>query len=197
MSFFSPEMIQALQQPDVRLLYAVRLDWTDGWVRLHTEIGTFTHFPFDDGERFAGVGDLGGIGDTTYGSGDDTSPSVTLELSIRDDQLRANVLRGGYQGRKGELYMVVLDKHGAVIAWAMHFDGVMDSASLKQGTTNVIQLPLTAPDDAMEQGLNWRCTDNSHQADHPGDNFYKYTAHMEDLKLYWSFKEDGIPLRNL
>ncbi|MGF1775906.1 hypothetical protein [Vibrio nomapromontoriensis] len=197
MNIFTPEMIAALNQPDVRLLYAVRLDWHDGWVRLHSDIGTFTHFPFDFGEPFLGIGDLGGIGDIQYGSGDDTTPSVTLELSVRDETIRANVLAGGYQGRTGELYLVVLGQYGDVLASSMQFDGVMDSATLKQGSSNVIQLPLTAPDDAFNQGLNWRCTLDSHLAHQSGDHFYKYAVHMEDFKTYWAFKEDGIPVREL
>ncbi|MCG9624645.1 hypothetical protein L1D34_07300 [Vibrio mediterranei] len=181
----------------MRLLYAVRLDWIDGWVRLHTGIGKFHHFPFDMGERFLGVGSLGGIGDIQYGNGDDTTPSVTLELSVRDETMLASVLAGGYQGRTGELYLVAMGKHGDVLASSMQFDGVMDSATLKQGTANVIQLPLTAPDDAFNQGLNWRCTLDSHLAREPGDNFYKYAVHMADFKTYWAYKENGIPLRDL
>lgn len=197
MDIFSPEMIAALESPSVSILYAVRLDWVTGITRLHTEIGTFTHLPFDEGESYYGVGHLGGIGDTTYGDGDETTPSIKLELSIKDDALRAEVLAGGYQGRKGELFLVAMDEVGRVKAWALVFDGVMDTASLKQGSTNVIQLPLTSPDDAMEKGLNWRCTDESHKADFPGDEFYQYAKHMEDLVFHWGNKKDGIPLRNL
>ncbi|MGX9522502.1 hypothetical protein ACWX0P_27405 [Vibrio mediterranei] len=197
MDIFSKEMLAAMSQPDITMLYAVRLDLPSGMARYHTDIGTFNHFPFDMDESFHGVGNLGSISDTQYGSGDDTTPAVTLELSTRDEGVRRQILAGGYQGRKGELYLVVMDKHGEVLAWSMHFDGVMDSGKMKQGDNNVIQLPLTAPDDGMEHGLNWRCTDGSHQAQHSGDTFYKYAVRMEDFKTYWGFEKDGIPLRNL
>ncbi|HGS4460717.1 TPA: hypothetical protein ACMDOB_000558 [Vibrio metschnikovii] len=195
MDFFSPEMMDALSAPNVRVIYAVRLDWPNEIVRLHTEIGVFTHFPFDAGSAYYGLGGLASIGDVTYGDGDETSPSITLELSTKDDEVRSQMLAGGYQGRTGELYMLVLDEQGAVTAWALLFDGVMDSATIKQGENNVIQLPLTAPDDALEKGLNWRCTDESHKAQFSTDNFYKYTKHMEDFVMYWGSKKDGIPLR--
>ncbi|SHO58803.1 hypothetical protein [Vibrio quintilis] len=196
MNFFNDEMLAALQNPQVRLLYAVRLEWPDSVVRLHTEIGTFNHFPFDAGESYFGVGNLGSIGDVTYGDGDETTPSVTLELSVKDDALRAQIMAGGYQGRKGQLYLVALDEQGRVAAWAEQFNGVMDSATIKQGEkNNTIQLPLTAPDDALEKGLNWRCTNESHHAQYPGDDFYRFTTWMEDLGLYWGSKKDGIPLR--
>ncbi|MBO0211666.1 hypothetical protein J0684_27610, partial [Vibrio sp. Vb0877] len=61
---------------------------------------------------------------------------------------------------------------------------------------NVIQLPLTAPDDAMEKGLNWRCTDESHKAQFPDDEFYQYTKYMEDFVIYWGNAKDGIPLKD-
>ncbi|MBE4620986.1 hypothetical protein [Vibrio navarrensis] len=196
MEIFSPEMAAALESPEVSILYAVRLDWTTGITRLHTEIGTFDHFPFDLGEKYYGIGNLGGIGDTNYGDGDETAPSIMLELSVKDDAIRAEILAGGYQGRTGELFLVAMDQVGRVVAWALVFDGVMDSASIKQGSTNVIQLPLTAPDDAMEKGLNWRCTDESHKAQYPDDEFYRYTQYMEDFVIYWGNAKDGVPLRD-
>lgn len=195
MDFFSPEMMDALSAPNVRVIYAVRLDWPNEIVRLHTEIGVFTHFPFDAGSAYYGLGGLASIGDVTYGDGDETSPSITLELSTKDDEVRSQMLAGGYQGRTGELFMLVLDEQGAVVAWTLLFDGVMDSATIKQGENNVIQLPLTAPDDALEKGLNWRCTDESHKSQFSTDNFYKYTKYMEDFVMYWGNKKDGIPLR--
>ncbi|WP_072669506.1 hypothetical protein [Vibrio injensis] len=195
MDFFSPEMMDALSAPNVRVIYAVRLDWPNEIVRLHTEIGVFTHFPFDAGSAYYGLGGLASVGDVTYGDGDETSPSITLELSTKDDAVRSQMLAGGYQGRTGELFMLVLDEQGAVTAWALLFDGVMDSATIKQGENNVIQLPLTAPDDALEKGLNWRCTDESHKAQFSTDNFYKYIKHMENFVMYWGSKKDGIPLR--
>lgn len=197
MNIYSDEMLAAMASPEVSLLYAVRLDWPGGITRLHTEIGTFRHFPFDEGEAYYGVGNLGGIGETTYGDGDETSPSITLELSVKDDALRSQVLSGGYQGRKGELFLVAMDPVGRVLAWALQFDGVMDSANIKQGDSNTIQLPLTSPDDSMEKGLNWRCTNESHKADFPDDEFYKYTKYMEDFTIYWGNKKDGVPLRKL
>lgn len=197
MEIFDEDMIAALESPEARVFYAVRLDWPTGTTRLHTEIGTFTHFPFDQGESYYGVGNLGGVGDTTYGDGDETSPSITLELSVKDEALRTQILSGGYQGRKGELFLVAMDEVGRVLAWALVFDGVMDSGNIKQGDSNVIQLPLTSLDDALEKGLNWRCTEESHKADYADDDFYKYSKFMEDLTLYWGNKKDGTPLRNL
>ncbi|EGR0523058.1 hypothetical protein FG062_01275 [Vibrio cholerae] len=196
MDIFSPDMIAAMEKPEVSLIYAVRLDMPAGISRLHTDIGTFNHFPFDPNEKYYGVGNLGSIGDANYGDGDETSPSVTLELSVKDDAIRAEILAGGYQGRTGELFLVAMDAVGRVAAWALMFDGVMDTASIKQGTNNVIQLPLTAPDDAMEKGLNWRCTDESHKAQFPDDEFYQYTKYMEDFVIYWGNKKDGIPLKD-
>ncbi|MGI2929466.1 hypothetical protein [Vibrio fluvialis] len=197
MDLYPPEMMAALEKPEIRLCYAVRLSFPDETVRLHTEIGQFNHFPFDQGEIYFGVGNLGGVGNVTYGDGDETTPSVTLELSSVDDMTRARILAGGYQGRPGELYLVAMNELGAVEAWVLMFDGVMDSGTIHQGETNTIQLPLTAPDDSLEKGLNWRCTDESHKAQYSEDAFYKYTKYMEDYVMYPGNKKDGIPLRKL
>ncbi|WP_158133662.1 hypothetical protein [Vibrio navarrensis] len=195
MNLYPEEMMAAFEKDRVRTFYAVRLEFPDKVERLHTQIGTFNHFPFDMGENYYGVGNLGGIGNVTYGDGDETMPSVTLELSSIDEATRSRILAGGYQGGKGELYLIAMDELGQIEAWVMLFDGVMDSGSLVQGSNNTIQLPLTSPDDSLEKGLNWRCTDESHQADYPGDGFYKYTKYMEDFVMYPGSKKDGIPLK--
>lgn len=197
MSIFSPEMTAALGLPNVAALFATRLDWPSGMSRLHSGLGQFKHFPFDMGETFYGVGNLANVGDVGYGDGDDTSPSVTLTLSSIDDATRAEVLAGGYQGRLGELYMLVMSDVGEVLAWEKIFEGVMDSASIKQGSDNTISLPLVSRDDGFDVGLNWRCTNESHQARFPGDEIYCYAEHMEDLAIYFGNKKDGIPLREL
>lgn len=191
------EMTEALKKPHIYPIYAVRLDWPGGVVRLHSEIGRFKHFPFDNNEIYFGIGNLGNIGDITYGDGNDTAPSVTLELSAFDEPTRMAVMAGGYQGRSGQIYMLAMSQDGSVRAWVQLFDGQMDSASIKQGEQNTIQLPLVSPDDGLDTGLNWRCTNESHKADFTGDEFYCFTEHMETLGLYWGNKKDGTPLRNL
>lgn len=196
-TLFPPEFTAALAQPGVRLLYAVRLEWPDSVVRLHTGIGTFNHFPFDDGEAYTGVGKLGKIGNFQFGDGDETTPSITLELSVLDEALRAEILKGGYQGRRAEMYVLIMSATGEVLSHAMIFDGVMDSASMTQGKTNSISLPLMAPDDAYDVGFNWRCTHESHQSVHPDDSLYQYAEHMEDFAIYFGNEKDGIPLRTV
>jgi len=196
MIVFPTEMVEALNQPHVDGIFAIRLDWPQGFVRLHSALGDFAHLPFDQGETYVGTGSLGSIGEIQYGDGDETKPSVTLELSAFDDATREQVLAGGYQGRKGVLYMLAMEQTGQVKAWCELFSGVMDSATIKQGEQNVISLPLVSPDDGLDVGLNWRCTNESHQAMYPGDEIYLYSAHMEDYAIYWANKKDGIPLRN-
>jgi len=197
MSLFDDDMTAALNQPNVTAFYAVRLDWPTGIVRFHTELGNFNHLPFDMGELYTGVGSLGGLGDISYGEGNDTKPAVTLELNVLDDAIRAEMMTGKYQGRKGEIYMLVTNNKGVILAWTELFVGVMDSGSLTQGSKNSVSLPLVCPDDGMDTGLAWRCTNESHKAQYPGDDFYRYTAHMEDFAIYFGDKKDGIPLRKL
>lgn len=197
MTLFPPEFTAALEQPGVRLMYAVRLDWPDSVVRLHSGIGTFNHFPFDDGEAYSGVGSLGKIGNIQFGDGDETTPSVTLELSVLDEPLRAEILKGGYQGRQAEMYTLIMGPQGDILSYALIFDGVMDSAALTQGSTNAISLPLMAADDAYDVGFNWRCTNESHQAKFPNDSMYKYAEFMEDFAIYFGNDKDGIPLRKV
>lgn len=197
MSLFDEDMTAALAQPNISVFYAVRLDWPTGMARFHTEIGNFSHFPFDMGELYTGLGSLGGIGNISYGDGDDTKPSVTLELNVLDDAIRSEILAGQYQGRDGEIYMIVTNSSGEILAWSELFSGVMDSATLTQGSKNSVSLPLVSTDDGLDFGLSWRCTDASHQAQYAGDAFYKYTTFMEDFAIYFGDKKDGIPLRNM
>ncbi|CCN69792.1 hypothetical protein [Vibrio nigripulchritudo] len=196
MNLFNEEMTQALAKPHVSVMYAVRLEWPGEVIRLHSEVGKFTHFPFDDGEIYHGSGALGSIGDIAFGDGDETSPSVTLELSVIDDAIRAQILAGGYQNKRGQLYMLVTNKAGDVLAWAELFDGVMDSGTVLQGRTNKVSLPLVCLDDGMNKGKSDRCTNESHKAQYAGDAFYKYTYAMEDFAIYFGNKKDGIPLRH-
>lgn len=196
-SLFNAEITAALAQPNIAIIYAVRLDWPSGIARFHSEIGNFSHFPFDFGERYTGVGSLGGIGNIAYGDGNDTKPAVTLELNVLDDAIRNEITSGQYQGRVGEIYMLVTNSKGEILAWCELFAGVMDSASLTQGKKNSVSLPLVCPDDGLDTGLSWRCTNESHKAQFAGDAFYKYTEHMEDFAIYFGDKKDGIPLRNL
>ncbi len=197
MNLFDEDMTEALGQPNISVLYAVRLDWPTGMARFHTEIGNFNHFPFDMGELYTGIGSLGGIGNVSYGDGDDTKPSVTLELNILDDAIRAEIQAGQYQGRTGEIYMLVTNEKGEITAWSEIFSGVMDSATMTQGKKNTVSLPLVCPDDGLDIGLNWRCTNESHKAQYPNDEFYKYTVYMEDFAIYFGDKKDGITLRDM
>lgn len=197
MNLFDEDMTAALAQPNISIIYAVRLDWPTGIARFHTELGNFTHFPFDMGELYTGLGSLGGIGNISYGDGDETKPAVTLELNVLDDAIREEILVGQYQGRDGEIYMMVANASGEILAWSELFVGVMDSASLTQGKKNSVSLPLVCPDDGLDIGLSWRCTNESHKAKHPTDEFYQYTVHMEDFAIYFGDKKDGIPLRSM
>lgn len=196
-TLFPKALIEAMEQPSVRTLYAIRLDWRENIVRLHSAIGGFNHFPFDEGELYTGTGSLGKIGNIQFGDGDETTPSVTLELSVLDEAMRSEVLRGGYQNRRAEMYILAMGTKGEVLAHALIFDGVMDSASMVQGKTNTISLPLMAPDDAFDVGLNWRCTNEFHQSQYADDSMYKYAEHMEDFAIYFGNKKDGIPLREV
>lgn len=196
-SLFPPEVVGALNQLNVKVLYALRLEWPDYVVRLHTGMGTFNHFPFDINEPYLGVGNLGKFGDIQFGDGDNTTPSITVELNALDEALRGEILKGGYQGKEAKLYMLVMGPQGDVKAHALIFDGVMDSASMVQGKRNAISLPLIAPDDAYDVGLNWRCTAESHRAKYPGDAMYDYAVFMEDYAIYFGNKKDGVPVREL
>lgn len=181
-----PDVIAALNQPNVTALYALKLDLMSGMSRLHSGLGELVL----GGEVYYGVGALGAV--SPQKEQISTSPTkLSVTLTGLDNALLAEVMRERIVDRMAWLYLVVLGPDGTPLNACLQFSGKIAQTPIKAGRTNTIQLTISNKFEDWQKGLNLRNTDESHRRIKPGDRFYRYQSQMADRSIYWGSKKDA------
>ena len=177
-----------LTEPNAQIVALAQLDWPSAILRLHTGLGVLMW----GGYEWIGLGDLAKIGNVKSATG---SPNkLDLTLSALDDGIKNEILAGGWQGRRGQVFVGNLDSTGQLEFVERMFSGDMDTAPITQGKTNAVTLTL------VDRLADWnkkgarRHNNESHLAEHPLDHCHKYADKMEAFSLYWGSKKREVPL---
>ncbi|WP_299726866.1 DUF2163 domain-containing protein [uncultured Endozoicomonas sp.] len=180
----------ALARDDVRLAFAVEIQWPEITARFHTSLGDLTL----DGMTFSGVGALGEIGTIKENSGN--SPTqIDITLSGFDDSLRGEVMRARYHGRPVTVWLVSLDDDHQPEASEIVFRGKIIDAKVKTGKQNSIKVKASNRFEDWDKKRSDRFNDESQNARHPGDRVFKYVSDTAKREITFAGKKTEFNLR--
>jgi len=173
----------ASQSAEIAAEYLVELDFSSGFVRAWSGIGTLSW----NGHDWAGVGALGSIGVIAEEEGI-VATGVTLSLAVTDTALLSTALTEHYQGRAASVWLALFDTSSlSVIADPVKvFAGIMDNMQVgdagKSGRITVnAESYLRRLDRAEEQ----RRTDMNQQERYAGDLGFAWVAKIQDKDVKW------------
>lgn len=180
----------------IRPILFVRLDFSSGIQRYHTEIGprTAVH-PIFGSENYNGVGDFGGITSDVVESVSGAPAALSLTLS-GVGPISNQIFVDDYHGRSIELMLGLDDESGTLIDDPeILYSGFMDKAdfALREGES-AITLVCEGRGIRGLTSSDQRFTDEDKQAEVPGDLLAEYVYKMRDLTLRWGDESFRSPL---
>lgn len=187
-SIFDHAFVDALNQPDVIIATAVKIQFPSGTTRVHSATGELTI----GGEAYLGVGALGEIGVVTE-DGDLASKSVSLALNGLDTSLIATVMNEKCVGCPASIYFVAFNSLGQAIAANLLYSGYISASALTAGRTNAISYTVSNVFEKWKDGHPDRYTEESHVAKFPGDHIFRYVGQMAERPIYWGSNTDAPP----
>ncbi len=173
----------ALLQPEVKLFYAVELNFYDpstsasAPLRLWTGVGTKTL----NGQTYYGTGGLlkiSGLEEVT----DLKATGISLVLSGIPSSIVTTALSHEYHGRSAYVYFGV---QGNANLTNM-FEGYMDQLLIQDGPeTSTIQAKLESKLIDLQRTRPFRYTQESHSNLYNGDSFFSFVEDLQDQKIDW------------
>lgn len=176
---------------NTKIVIFVRLDFSSGVQRWHSEIGpkTATH-PTYGAEAYTGIGDFGGISSELKEGISGAPEPLTLAITGVDSSIVNMVLVDDYFRREAELMLGIEDAAGdlvddPIILYSGYMDKVDAAAKENQAQ---MQLNLESRGTNFLSASDLRFTDEDLQAEYPGDLMGEYIYRMYDLQLHWAGK---------
>ena len=180
----------------VKPVYFVRLDFSSGVERYHTEIGptTATH-PIYGAESYVGIGDFGGVDGEVVESVTGAPIAIKLSLTGVKSSMINMALVDDYYRRDAELMVGLEDETGDLIADPeIIFSGFMDQINISLNTSmGQMQLTCESRGTNLQRASDWRFTDEDKQIEVNGDLMGEYIYRMADLQLFWNDREFNSP----
>lgn len=178
----------------VRPIMFVRMAFSSGVQRMHTEIGPrdAVH-PIFGSESYLGIGDFGGIAgdikESISGAPESIKLAITgvkssfMNIALDDDYYRRDIeLMFGFDDENGEL----LDD--PVILWS----GFMDKVDINLGAgIGALTLSCESRATNLKGASDLRFTDEDLQAAFAGDLGGEYIFRMADLQIKWGGETSG------
>ncbi len=173
---------------NVKMVFFIRMDFSGGVQRMHTEIGpkTATH-PVHGAESYLGIGDFGGISSTVVESVSKSPQSLKLSLTGIKASLITTALTDDYYRRDVEVMLGLEDALGDLIEDPeILFSGFMDTVeiALDDGIGHMT-LTCESRGTNLRRASDHRFSDEDKQAEVSGDLLAEYAWRMVDLQLFW------------
>ncbi|WPJ68574.1 hypothetical protein OMDBNIEC_00088 [Salmonella phage STP-SP5] len=183
---FSDDLLDAMEQPNVRLVLAAEIDFPSGITRVHTGTGVV----IINGQTFLGVGTLGDVGSVTE-ENNTSSSTMSMVLSGLDVSMISETLNEECVGRDVTCYLACMNDQGVITGANVLFQGFITDTSMQAGTENALSYIIANVFERWSFGLPDRYTDESQQRLHPGDRFFRYVAQMAERSIFWGSKKDA------
>lgn len=178
----------ALLAQVVKMVYFVRMDFSSGVQRMHTEIGpkTATH-PIHGAEVYTGIGDFGGITSAVIESVSKAPQTLQLSLTGVKASLITTALTDDYFRRDVEVMLGLEDTAGDLISDPeILFSGFMDTVNLTlDKDLGAMTLVCESRGTNFQRASDHRFSDEDKQVEVNGDLFAEYAYRMIDLQLRW------------
>lgn len=186
----------ALLAQVVKMVYYVRLDFSGGVQRFHTEIGpkTAVH-PIHGSEVYTGVGDFGGLSAELVESVSGAPKAVKITLTGIKASLITTIQTDDYFRRDIEIMIGLEDSAGdSIDDPEIVFSGFMDKPeiALNEG---IGQITLTSESRGVNllRASDHTFTDEDKQAEVSGDLLAEYVYRMTDLEIFWGSTVYNVP----
>lgn len=183
---FSDDLLNAMEQTNVRLVLAAEIDFPSGITRVHTGTGIV----IINGQTFFGVGTLGDVGSVTE-ENSTSSSTMSMILSGLDMSAVAETLNEECVGRDVIVYLACMNDQGIVTGSNVLFEGFITDTSMQSGNQNALSYTIANIFEKWSYGLPDRFTDESHRREHPEDRIFRYVAQMAERSIYWGNKKDA------
>lgn len=187
---YSDEFLNALSQDGSVLGYAAEIDWPDGISRSHTGIGEIQI----EGYTYLGVGNMGAVSPITE-HGDTKPGQVGLDLKGIPGSEMSSILAAKCRGRPVRLFILVWNHVGQLIFAETTMTGTIANYTAKVGNSNQVNLTIADDFELFERPWSKRWTDESHQADQPGDRICRFVGPMSEREIHWGSKKDAPPFK--
>ena len=175
-------LLAAARAAVVRPFLAAELIYPEGPVRLCSLPQGLTVLV--DGETYHGTGALGRVTQLEEGS-ENRSYGFALDLSGIPGNW-AEYLRGqDVQGGLVTIRLGLCDDQWRVIGSEIITVGRMDTQDVQAGAETFVRVNCEGPNVDWERARVRRCTDVDQTQRHPGDQFFKFVAGMENLNIVW------------
>tara|TARA_R110000803_G_scaffold32023_6_gene70909 strand:- start:2459 stop:3037 length:579 start_codon:yes stop_codon:yes gene_type:complete len=179
----------ALTDRVVKPLLAVKLDFSDGILRMWNGYGDLTMTVDGSSQTFTGGGDLMGVSQIEESSMLQMS-GVTLTLSGIKSSLIATALSANYTNRDGAIYLGLINTAGNIVSDSYTlFKGKMDVLNISEGEeTTMIQLKLENRLITFEKPANRMYTLEDQKVDYPNDLGFEFIPDLQDKEIIWGKK---------
>jgi hypothetical protein len=181
----TPDIIAAATAPIVRPFVAVEMLYPDGPVRVTSLDRIVSIESPSTGMQADWYGTpLGEISAIEEGA-EDKSYGFTLSLSGIPGNWSTYLRTQDVQGRGVSVLLGFVDRLYNVIGTQVITVGFMDAQDVQAGETTAVVVSCESIQADWARARVRRYTDVDHQQRHPGDNFFKYVAALENQTLRW------------
>lgn len=187
---FSSTVAQAMQQANVVMVMAARIDFASGTSYVHTGVGEI----LIDGQVFTGLGALSDVG-TVKEENTTSAVQMTMTLSGLDQYMLSIGMNENVVNKKITVYIAVLNEDHTAVAWNVLFKGTITGSQMVLGDNSAINYTVSNVFEKWSKGRPHRYTDESHRKRHAGDRFFRYISQMAERSLYWGSKKDAPGFR--
>ena len=166
------------------MLFA-ELDFTSGFVRAHTALGTIKWGGYD----WLGVGTFANVS-TVEESAELSKSSLTYTLNGIPSSMISIVLGEQYQGRSAKLYIGFLDPTtGQLVADPnLLSQGRMDVSEIEEGDTCTVSITAESRVAAWDRPLTRRYTDADQRSRYVDDKGLQYIDQAAQKEINWGRK---------
>lgn len=166
------------------ILFA-ELDFSGGFVRVHSSIGTIAWGGYD----WLGVGTFGNVS-AVEDSAELQRQTVSYTLNGIPTAMMSVVLNEDYQGRSAKLYLGFFDRNTGLLTDtpALIALGKMDVSKVKQGKTLTITITAESRVSAWNRPIVRRYTNAEQQARFTGDKGLEFIDQASRKEIYWGRK---------
>ena len=176
----------AIKSTNVRPIFAIELEISDGTLRLWGGYGSLTMTAGGSSKTFTGTGDLLGFTPIQETSTLQMS-GVTISMTGIKSSIISSILSAQYTNRNGTLYMGLFDTNKSVIADVYTlFKGKMDVANIQeQADSSIVTLNIESRLVQFDLPLNRLYTLEDQQVDFPNDVGFEFIPDLQDKEIIW------------
>lgn len=176
-------LIASTQSAEFKPFHAVELQFYDGIHNVATPlyfwsgVGNITN----NGKTYAGVGQFLNVSDIEEAA-EMKATGITISLSGVPEAVLQAALLHEYSGRVGKVYFGMVGNAN----WDEVFTGLMDTMEINdEATSSTITLSLESRLIDLQRPNPVRFTVESHQLLSAGDEFFSFTANLQDQQPEW------------